>query len=255
MYGQDEDEYVVPLIDQRYFGAGITRQRVKFVTASDSTSSSATSTDAASDELLTPAQRYLNVVLGKKAPRNTTKSPDHAPTSTQAVTTYAPTEPHASPPTQVCEKCQLPITTSTSPDAHASSLAHQTCLPHVHPPSAVDRTRKGLTILRSAGWDPDSRQGLGAAGEGRLFPVSAAQRAEADKAGIGFCPPGVAARARGGMRGTEAETQNHMQRLPTKKLDAGKVLKLYATQKKKAAQLNRLFYADDDVVKYLGEHA
>lgn len=77
-------------------------------------------------------------------------------------------------------------------------------------------------------------------GDGRLFPVKAA--AKDDKVGIGFVE----------RAGSGTDTAANGKKV--QKLDAGKVRKLYGVQKKRAAQLNRLFYANDDVVRYLGEN-
>jgi hypothetical protein len=97
----------------------------------------------------------------------------------------------------------------------------------------VDRERKGLAVLQEYGWDPDSRLGLGAKGEGILQPIKAVDNPH--KAGVGakLAPAKV-------------------QEKPVK-LDAGKVRRLEQEGKNKAERLRNSFYMSDDVQKYLGE--
>src|SRR5438045_5191515 len=150
---QNPDEYIIPLQDQRVFGAGIRRKRVQFVPSSShltkSTQTSVTKSGATGDF-------YLSLVLPKS---NEGKERSPAESNT------------------LCEVCNIPLGPENSdnkatgkptvPDVpHESLLAHQVCLSHSHPPSHLDRSRKGLQYLESYGWDPDSRKGLGREGQG-----------------------------------------------------------------------------------------
>jgi hypothetical protein len=99
-------------------------------------------------------------------------------------------------------------------------LAHQVCLTHSHPPSHLDRNRKGLAYLSSYGWDPDARVGLGASGQGIQYPIKS--KPKDDKLGIGVVLPKEADRRK---------------KEKVEKLDAGKIRKLHEKDKKKAERL------------------
>lgn len=62
MANMDDDEYEIPLRDQRYFGAGIKRKRIQFVS---STSQEAASTSLPTTPSTSAADRYLSIVLKK----------------------------------------------------------------------------------------------------------------------------------------------------------------------------------------------
>jgi len=241
----DDDEYEIPLQDQRIFGAGIKRKRVKFVpsssTATNTPPPQTTSAKSVSD-------LYLSLVL----PKAQTTTPNSAEDSASSERQDVPIAP-ATPQNLVCEICNLPLDAPTpevpagplsnnpSPAQppktrpHEASLAHQVCLKHSHPPSHIDRTRKGLTYLSSYGWDPDSRRGLGAEGQGIQFPIKV--KAKDDKLGIGVVLP--------------KEGERRKEEKP-KKLDAGKVRKLYEVERKKGERLREMFYGSEDLERYLG---
>lgn len=232
-----DDEYEIPLQDKRVFGAGIKRKRVKFVPStapSTSLLSSKSSGQSVSD-------LYLKMVLPG----------DHQPMSSA----NPPSEqlnPNTDELPQTCEICKLPLFSTPGasdvpngstkePDhtsrlrPHEASLAHQVCLAHSHPPSHLDRNRKGLSYLSAYGWDPDARVGLGASGQGIQYPIKT--KPKDDKMGIGVVLP------KGGDRRKKEKVV---------KLDAGKVRKLYEKDQKKAARLREMFYQNDDVTRYLG---
>ncbi|KAH8795075.1 hypothetical protein F5882DRAFT_288424 [Hyaloscypha sp. PMI_1271] len=224
----DDDTYEIPLQDQRVFGAGIKRKRVKFVPSAASSSATHISSGASATSV---SAFYLNLVL----PSGDEASKEASP---------APPEP------QVCEICNLPLTstpngrapeeTSEARDVlaklrpHEASLAHQVCLTHSHPPSHLDRNRKGLAYLSSYGWDPDARVGLGASGQGIQYPIKS--KPKDDKLGIGVVLPKEADRRK---------------KEKVEKLDAGKIRKLHEKDKKKAERLREMFYRNDDVEQYL----
>lgn len=231
-YGEEHDTYEVPLVDKRMFGAGIKRKRVQFVC---STSLPAKLPEANNNNVQqatqSPGERYLSIV------QNRSQDPDRSASPSGHV------QPQRRIPTPdkvaagaLCSVCRLPITQATT-RPHASTIAHQVCLPHSHAPSSLDRARKGFAILSSYGWDPDQRRGLGARGaEGRLYPVKA--REKKDTHGLGMNEDN------GRMRTRREEK--------VRKLGAGEIRKLYEKDGKKRARLQRMFYANDDVDRYLG---
>jgi len=186
--------------------------------------------------------------------------PSEEKSSTEAVDSAADTPEPRQEPTEapVCEICNLPLSSNPDPAIqptddtpvgvintpgigppkprpHEALLSHQVCLTHSHPPSHLDRNRKGLTYLSSYGWDPDSRLGLGASGQGIQFPIKT--KPKDDKLGIGVVLPKEADRRK---------------KEKVEKLDAGKIRKLYEKDKKKAERLREMFYRNDDVERYLG---
>ncbi|OCL05405.1 hypothetical protein AOQ84DRAFT_441487 [Glonium stellatum] len=213
MADSDEDTYTVPLKDQRVFGAGIKRKRVQFVPAS-TTSATTASTSRSSGSSL--AEQYLSIVLPKTSETCSTSIP-------------APETPQ---PT--CDVCNLPFQPGNTGVPHEASLAHQVCLKHSHPPSAIDRTRKGLSYLESYGWDPDSRTGLGASGEGILYPIKAKEKR--DTVGLGA-------------KTKLLKDGEPLVKKKPEKLDAGRVRKLEEEGKKKREKLQQIFYQNDDVLR------
>ncbi|EMC91658.1 hypothetical protein BAUCODRAFT_79319 [Baudoinia panamericana UAMH 10762] len=200
----DDDEYEIPLRDQRYFGSGVKRKRIQFVPSTPGTSIRS----LPSPSVASAADRYLAIVL---------KRPQVATTAHEE---------------NLCDICHLPVAVSDA-TRHKTSIAHQVCLQHSHPPSDVDRTRKGLAVLERQGWDPDSRLGLGAAGDGRLHPVKAVENA--DRLGLG------------------ANREKVKKSERPAKLDAGKVKLLEKAKQKEAEALRNAFYRSEEVERYLGQ--
>lgn len=210
----------IPLQHQRPFGSGLRCKHITFVPASsgklvspDQSTSSAQSRSV--------ADLYLDIVL----PEDTR--------SQKTETALA----------QVCEVCQLPLNEVPSNAAqnkphqrhHETSIAHQVCITHSHPPSSIDRSRMGLAVLSARGWDPDSRTGLGATQQGIQFPIKATPKD--DKLGIGVKVP----------KNLEVKKKEK-----PKTLDAGKVRKMAKEDKKRREKLQRQFYGNSDIEKYLG---
>lgn len=207
-----DDEYEIPLRDQRIFGAGIKRKRIHFVPSkSEPATPHTTSTSSAAD-------KYLAIVLGETLPKSSKDDSKLPPPSDSGT---------------VCDICRGRIAADDLTTPHESSIAHQICLQHSHPPSNVDRTRKGLTVLQSQGWDPDAWKGLGAQGEGLLHPIKAKENPA--RAGLG------------------AEFVKVKTVEKPVKLDAGKVRAMEKTGKKKAEDLRNAFYRSEEVEKYLGQ--
>ncbi|MCJ1463495.1 hypothetical protein MMC07_002103 [Pseudocyphellaria aurata] len=226
----------VPLQDQRVFGAGIKQKRVSFIPARID---SPLSTSSPSSNI---GDRYLSIVLqdtdqAKESELPKGFAPKHEETTTEghivAVSAEDSTE------RIFCDICKLPMQhtcTATFSDSrpHEASLAHQACLAHSHPPSHMDRTRKGLQYLSSYGWDPDDRLGLGVAGEGIRFPLKV--KPKNNTVGLGV------------------DKYLRTQKLSEKKktLNAKQVRENEQEARRKREILQELFYRDDEMEKYLG---
>jgi hypothetical protein len=212
MADSDDEFYTVPLVDQRVFGAGIKRTRIKFVAESTTTETTPTGPSL--------AERYLSIVFKNN------------PEAASAVSSPVP-----NPTETICDVCKFPII-NDDVSAHVVSLAHQVEVEHLHPPSHIDRSRKGLSYLEAHGWDVDSRTGLGAKGEGILHPIKAKQKLDTVGLGMEFKS------SKGGKAAVKDRPKN---------LDAGKIRKMYDVEKKRHKALTKMFYGDDKVEKYLGK--
>lgn len=233
MVEEDDNDYVVPLQDQRVFGAGIKRKRVHFIPAiSDA--------PATSPELTKPSpagDRYLSIVMSD------TRSNHHDLGSTGDRNEEANLHTLTGTAAPRCQICNLPIpphaTISTNPSRpHEASIAHQVCLTHSLPPSHLERSRPGLRYLSSYGWDPDRRLGLGASGQGIRIPIK--PKVKANTAGLGAQVP----------RRDNSDSKTVAK--PRGKLDAKKTRIEDADSKHKRDSLQELFYGNDDVERYLG---
>jgi hypothetical protein len=237
----DDDTYEIPLQDQRVFGAGIKRKRVKFVPSAAVSSTPPTSSGASAQSV---SDFYLSLVLPSAGnPPKEAVSTTGSPKSSEGLQQPRP-EPSE---TRLCEICNLPLATTSEGSAskdidalaksrpHEASLVHQVCLSHSHPPSHLDRNRKGLAYLSSYGWDPDARTGLGVSGQGIQFPIKT--KPKDDKLGIGVVLP---------------KEPDRRKKEKIEKLDAGKVRKLHEKDKKRGERLREMFYRNDDVERYLG---
>ncbi|KAG9238495.1 hypothetical protein BJ875DRAFT_450914 [Amylocarpus encephaloides] len=242
----DDDEYEIPLQDQRVFGSGIKRRRVKFVPSTSGATSSVTSSTTPANSI---SDMYLRLVLPEGSEDdasigNANFMVEHNKGEEISVST--------------CEICNLPLSSPPSAKSttlrdgvadtglstsvpvsttnpHEASFAHQVCLQHSHPPSHVDRNRKGLAYLSSYGWNPDSRFGLGASGQGIQNPIKV--KPKDDKMGIGVVLP--------------PESERRKTEKPTR-LDAGKIKKLDEKDRKRTERLRQTFYQNEDVERYLG---
>lgn len=210
-YDDELETYTVPLREPTYYGAGVKKQGITFVPAS--TPSTALPTDTSKPANI--GDRYLEIVFGNKTASN----------KDQIATTS----------TSTCDICRLPVNSANSV-AHETSLAHQVCLEHIHPPSAIDRTRKGAAYLKEMGWDPDSRKGLGASGDGMLYPIQPKEKL--DKTGIGIPSRST----------TPKSTPLKVQK---KLLNPKELRKLEAEKRKRDQRLHEMFYTDERVVRYL----
>ena len=229
---EEDDEYFLPLEDQRVFGAGIKRKRIAFVPSSTLESVTSTPTKAVAT---TSHDRYLSIIE-KKRGGDVQSTEAQSPTVT----------PTAEAPQNLCPICHLPLSASDSSTdtatnstlskpSHESSIAHQVCLSHSHPPSHLDRDHVGLKYLSSYGWDPDSRQGLGVRGEGIRVPLKG--RIKNDTTGLGV--------------DTKSGVKTQKKPQPVVRLNAKQVRQQEAEGKKREAKLRDAFYGKD-LEQYLG---
>lgn len=247
----DNDDYFIALQDQRVFGAGIKRKRVPFVPAGSELKNDSVSEPLRGDAV---ASYYESLVLDGAIPVDKARSPETSNIMTEEDT---PTESFEGEP--ICEICQLPLsspspspadaasstirTTRTRTAPHESSLAHQVCLAHSHPPSHLDPRNRGFRYLALYGWNPNRRQGLGPSGDGRLYPVKT--QVKNDTVGIGVKRPEAGELA-------EMKAREKEEREKRKKLDAKGVRRRDDEERRRAEKLQRLFYQPDDVIRYLG---
>ncbi|KAM5360756.1 hypothetical protein ACJZ2D_013565 [Fusarium nematophilum] len=218
----DHDEEDVPLHHKRPFGAGLKRMRVEFVPAKDpdggitTTIAPAKSTDTSIGDL------YASVVLNPA----TQSSPE--PVAEESLEE----EPLEQTP-EICPVCDLSVASTSQP--HEASMAHQVSLAHSHPPSALDRSRMGLRALKSQGWDPDARQGLGREGEGMRYPIKVV--AKEDTLGVGATVP-------------ESVQKKEKEEKP-KKLNRKEMRQLAERERQRNERLHRDIYGRVDVERYL----
>lgn len=145
---------------------------------------------------------------------------------------------------------------------HDTSLAHQLCLAHSHPPSHLDRTRHGLRYLSAYGWDPDSRLGLGMPGRegirepirGRLKvdTVGLGVRADNDEdgSGHGHGPGGVKRKER--EKRVKESVEGKWRRVGKQKLNAKEIRRGDVEARKRGQKLSEMFYRSEDLGRYLG---
>lgn len=237
MASTEYDEYEVPLRDQRYFGAGLKRKRIQFVTSTPQPSTSARLPPTTSAE--SAADRYLAIVLGRPKDENPvagtsqgTAAAEYQKSRSEEADPVDEPDFVEAPSESICDVCHRSINILDATTSHESSIVHQICLAHSHPPNHIDRSRKGLAVLESQGWDPDSRSGLGAEGKGRLYPVRATENP--GKAGLG----------------ARFVTRKAVEK-PVR-LDAGKARLREKEGKRKAERLRNAFYRSEEVERYLG---
>lgn len=231
---RDPDEYDddIPLQHKKPFGAGLKRKRsVAFVRASDpelnTTASTIPQTQTPGTDSV--ADLYLNLVMKEtkdKRPEPALSEPAEAPT---------PAAHQAAAPIP-CPVCNVPLDSATDLRKHEASIPHQVALSHSHPPSAIDRSRMGLSYLSSFGWDPDARRGLGAEGQGIRDPIRV--RPKDDTLGLGVVIP--------------QEYVDKAKEPKPEKLSIRELRRRDAEERRKGERLRDLFYRSDDVLRHLG---
>ncbi|KAK4193853.1 hypothetical protein QBC35DRAFT_480440 [Podospora australis] len=286
---EDEEEDFeddIPLHHRRPFGAGLYKQRIAFLPASSS--SHLPSEKPPSAPKVDEADLYLSILGKNKKPSSpsSSRSGRPAPPKTNAASATpredstagthkqqlggepgsiikqepleheivnlpqypttagggvnVKTEDNTEESPRLCLECNLPLPsplTSLSLQTHETSLPHQLSLPHSHPPSHLDRTRMGLTYLTQYGWDPDSRKGLGASQQGLTVPIK--PKPKDNRLGIGIEIP----------KGLPPPKPRE------KLLDAKKVRKMAADEKRKGERLREELFGDGKIEKYLGKGA
>lgn len=211
----DADVSTAPFTSHQAYGRGLWKNPITFVPAAPEVKS--TPSNAVDGQSI--AQKYLAIMFPNGQP---TPEPDTYP---------------------LCGICGTPVRESDH-RIHFLSPAHQAALPRAPTPSAIDRTRMGLKYMQSYGWDVDARMGLGANGEGMLFPL--VPKEKRDKLGLGVDRKAEERRKKL-VNGVGVARPGEV------KLDAGKVRKLEKGDRRKHDKLQRMFYGNDEVEKYLGE--
>lgn len=231
----DRDDYYVPLVDQRVFGAGIKRKRIAFVPATSEPSSAANTSTPTTGKA---GDRYLSIVLKKaSSPQSDTDKKDQADSIS--------TEPALSP--SLCPVCGQALTEADNNEKpHESSIAHQVCLGHSHAPSHLDRSHVGLKYLRDFGWDPDARIGLGARAEGIRIPIKAKEKHDSAGLGMAYDQEEHADKVKQPKKVKVAEGPA--------RLNAKQIRKIEDEKSRKAESLRRNMYGPD-LSQYLGSDA
>jgi len=220
----DDDSAEISLQHRRPFGSGLRRKQVVFVPASSNDPDTAEKSKP-QEPSKSISDIYLSIVLPKEAGKDTLGDNEVAFSS------------------DVCKVCKLPLSTGyevvgeegSPARPHEASIAHQVCLTHSHPPSALDRSRLGLSVLQAQGWDPDARTGLGASNQGISFPIK--PKPKHDTLGLGIEIPKYIT--------TKKKEKPQL-------LNAKKVRKMAAEDKKRHERLRHQFFGNGEVERYLG---
>ena len=232
MATEDDDEYIIPLKDQRVFGAGIKRKGIAFIPAAPLE----TTLPANGRSISSAADRYLSIVLPKnEAQQKIDESGEYA---AEELVNVVPT---------TCAVCNQQIASGdkVATDAHESSIAHQVCLEHSHPPSHLDRGHVGLRYMTGYGWDPDSHRGLGAREDGIRMPIKAKEKNNTTGLREQEHEDDVKVNKK---KKPKSKTEDKI----TVRLNAKEVRKREGEAKKRAEKLRASFYGSSDVEKYLG---
>ena len=229
-----DEEYTIPLQDQRAFGAGLKRKRIQFICSSDTTSTAIN--NSATPYSRSVSKTYLDLVIPQS-------SDSFAAQNSKSDAYLASTDQ------QICDTCSLPIPPLRSSTHHAALLAHQLSLPHSHPPSALPHDRTGVRLLRAKGWDPDARIGLGAKGQGIRFPIKAKEKN--DKLGIGASIPKPKHDRPEVSRAIGQEKYRKEKENDRGKNGKGWLKKSIEKEKQRSNKLQELFYESEEVSKYL----
>jgi hypothetical protein len=190
------------------------RRPIRFIPAGSTPSTFSRAAPAQKSDGSDVARRYLELV---GLSRSVTPAASGA-------TTPATQDATSTTTTRTCETCGLEYTGTTS--EHERTLAHQSSLPHSHPPHSLPRSSVGLKILQSSGWDPDAREGLGPAGEGPRYPIKAVEKH--DRRGVGV----------------EMGKAGTVEKVSREKLDAKKTRRLEGKRKKKREEIMRELTGD-----------
>jgi hypothetical protein len=208
----DADVSTIPFVQHTAYGRGLWKNPIQFVSAAPDAPITATTGNGN-----TLAEKYLAIMFPNGQPQP---------------------KPEAYP---ACGICGEPVKEQDQ-RMHFLSPAHQAALPRAPIPSAIDRTRMGLKYMSKHGFDVDARVGLGASGQGMLFPL--VPKEKRDKFGLGIDKKEhEKKRALGGASAADVKEG---------RLDAGKIRKLAKVERRKHDKLQKMFYGNDEVEKYLG---
>ena len=212
------------------FRAGLTKKTIHFVPAAFARTQAKKLTPQTSP--ISPGDRYLKIVFENGVSLGNLSS-------TSAEVEKIATEQQLDLEGAFCEICNLPIdhqagAASTAIANHESTIAHMICLTHSHPPSNLDRSRQGFKYLSAYGWDPDSRQGLGATGEGIRAPVKAKIKNDTVGLGVKF-----------------KRSKKHLDP-KVERMNAKQVRKKDTEDRRRWERLQEVFYGNGDTEKYLG---
>ncbi|CRG90616.1 hypothetical protein PISL3812_07660 [Talaromyces islandicus] len=285
-WDDDEDDYVLPLEDQRVFGAGIKRKRVPFVRASGDLQTTSTGQDAElSSSSASVADRYFSIVMSKKkrmeeeAEGSRIKTQDSeeminqndslpASSKQSAINNAEEGEPsHTKTQTasvNLCELCNLPLSEAPSDDSpddtgtETSSAnnkkrgtPHEASIAHQvcleHSHPPSHLDRTRHGLRYLAAYGWDPDSRVGLGVAGRTgIREPIKQRAKNDTIGLGM--------AIDDKNNTAAARQKlrKQQQEQRKKLNAKQVRGAQMADRKKGDQLRELFYGSDDIQRYLG---
>lgn len=211
----DADLSTAPFVQHPAYGRGLWKNPIQFVSAAPDTPTTTTTPGGNGKSIV---ERYMAIMFPNGQPQP---------------------KAEAYP---LCGICGEPAKES-DPRMHYLSPAHQAALPRAPIPSAIDRTRMGLKYMAKHGYDVDARIGLGAGGQGMLFPL--VPKEKRDKFGLGIDKKEYEKkRSLGGASAAEVKAGT---------LDAGKIRKLEKVEKRKHEKLHRMFYQSEEVEKYLGQ--
>jgi hypothetical protein len=209
----DTDVSTVPFVQHPAYGCGRWKNPIQFVSAASDTPKPA----PIPINGRTMAEQYLAIMFPNGQPQP---------------------KPEAYP---ACGICGEPVK-ETDQRTHYLSPAHQAALPRAHVPSSIDRTRMGLKYMSKHGYDVDARVGLGASGQGMLFPL--VPKEKRDKLGLGIDKKEhEKKRSLGGASRVDVKDG---------RLNAGQIQKLAKVERRRHDRLQRMFYGNDEVEKYLG---
>lgn len=211
----DEDISTAPFVQHPAYGRGLWKNPIQFVSAGADTP---TPTDTSSAKGRTMAEHYLAIMFPNGQPQ---PKPDAYPR---------------------CSICGEPVKAADQ-RIHYLSPAHQAALPLAPIPSAIDRSRMGLKYMERHGFDVDARVGLGANGQGMLFPL--VPKEKRDKLGLGIDKKDHEKKV--SLGGASAAD------IKAGKLDSGKIRKLAQVEKRRHEKLQRMFYGNEEVEKFLGQ--
>lgn len=236
-----DDEYIVPLSQQRVFGAGINRKPIDFVPASDPNTLLASTIPTKPTNV---GARYLSIVMGKEQAPLGTESQSESDKQDRSNPSQSNNNNN-----NTCAVCKQPLLNSqdkTTLNTHESSIAHQVCLEHSYQPSNLDRDRVGVKYLTAYGWDVDSRKGLGAKEEGIRFPIKVKEKNDTTGLRESIDPD------------DEASVKKKKRIIKTEdkviRLDAKKIRQMDVQAKKRAEQIRQSFYGPD-LEQYLGPNS